>query len=91
MEDPDLGKRAFQVYMRQEGGRITGSLTTRRGSIELKSPLREIGFEGGQLRFTADLQGAVFRFRGMLENTTVTGTIERSGKPPVPFTLQFVE
>jgi hypothetical protein len=91
MDDPDLGKRAFQVHMRQEGGRIAGTLTTWRGSIELRSPLRAIGFEGGQVSFTVDLQGTAYRFRGTLENTTVTGTIERSGKPAVPFTLQFVE
>ena len=91
MEDPDLGKRAFQVHMRQEGGRLAGTLTTCRGSIELRSPLREIGFERGQVSFTADLQGTAFRFRGTLENNTVTGTIERAGKAAVPFTLQFVE
>jgi hypothetical protein len=91
MEDPDLGKRSFQVYMRNEGGHLAGTLTTRRGSIELKSPLRELGFDRGSVRFTADLQGTAFRFRGTLENNTVTGTIERSGKPAVPFTLQFVE
>ena len=41
--------------------------------------------------FTVDLQGTAFRFRGTLENNTVTGTIERAGKPPARFTLQFVE
>jgi hypothetical protein len=91
MDDPDLGKRAFQVHMVQEGGRLAGTLTTRRGSIELRSPLRQIGFESGQVSFTVDLQGTGHRFRGTLENTTVTGTIERSGKAAVPFTLQFVE
>jgi hypothetical protein len=91
MEDPDLGKRAFQVVLRHEGGRLAGTLTTWRGSVELKSPLREIGFERGNVSFTADLQGTAFRFRGTLENNTVTGTIERAGKPGVPFTLQFAE
>jgi hypothetical protein len=91
MEDPALGKRAFQVHMRQEGGRLAGTLTTYSGSIELRSPLREIGFERGQVSFTADLQGTAYRFRGTLENTTVAGTIERTGKAAVPFTLQFVE
>ena len=91
MDDPDLGKRAFQVHMRQEGGRLAGTLTTWRGAIELRSPLREIGFEAGRVSFTVDLQGTAYRFRGTLENTTVTGTIERSGKAAVPFTLQFVE
>ena len=45
MDDPDFGKRAFQVQVRHEGGRLAGTLTTWRGSIELTSPLREIGFE----------------------------------------------
>jgi hypothetical protein len=91
MQDPDLGQRAFQVVLRNEGGRLAGTLTTRRGSIELKSPLRELGFDQGSVRFTADLQGTPFRFKGTLENNTVSGNIERNGKAPVPFTLQFVE
>ncbi|MFI4947018.1 MAG: hypothetical protein ACHP85_27315, partial [Burkholderiales bacterium] len=59
--------------------------------VELRSPLREIGFDAGNVRFTASLQGAAFRFKGTLENNTVTGNIERAGRAPVPFTLQFVE
>lgn len=91
MEDPDLGRRIFQVQMRQEGGRLAGTLTTWRGSIELRSPLREIRFDSGNVSFTADLQGTAFRFRGTLENNTVTGTIDRGAKTGVPFTLQFVD
>jgi hypothetical protein len=91
MEDPDLGKRQFQVAMRQEGARLAGTLTTRRGAVELRAPLRDIAFDRGSLSFTADLQGTAFRFRGTLENNTVTGTIERAGKPGVPFTLLFAE
>ena len=91
MQDPDLGQRAFQVLLRNEGGKLAGTLTTRRGSIELRSPLRELGFEQGNVRFTVDLQGTAYRFKGTLENNTVTGNIERAGKAPVPFTLQFVE
>jgi len=91
MQDPDLGQRAFVVQMRHEGGKLEGTLTTRRGAIELRSPLREIRFDKGELSFTTDLQGTAFRFKGRLENTTVTGTIERTGRAGVPFTLQFVE
>ncbi|HEY7922033.1 MAG TPA: IPT/TIG domain-containing protein, partial [Vicinamibacteria bacterium] len=91
MEDPDLGKRLFTVQLRNDKGKLAGSLTTWRGSVELRSPLREIGFDAGNVRFTASLQGAAFRFKGTLENNTVTGNIERSGRAPVPFTLQFVE
>jgi hypothetical protein len=91
MEDPDLGKRLFTVQLRNDKGKLAGSLTTWRGSVELRSPLREIGFDAGNVRFTASLQGAAFRFKGTLENNTVTGNIERAGRAPVPFTLQFVE
>jgi hypothetical protein len=91
MEDPDLGKRLFTVQLRNDKGKLAGQLTTWRGSVELRSPLRELGFDAGNVRFTADLQGAAFRFKGTLENNTVTGNIERTGKAPVPFTLQFVE
>ena len=91
MEDPDLGKRLFTVQLRSDKGKLAGTLTTRRGAIELRSPLREIGFDAGNVRFTADLQGTAFHFKGTLENNTVTGNIERTGKAPVPFTLQFVE
>jgi len=91
MNDPDFGKRLFNLQLRNEGGKLAGTLTTWRGSVELRSPLREIGFDAGNVRFTADLQGTAFRFKGTLENTTVTGNIERTGKAPVPFMLQFVE
>jgi hypothetical protein len=91
MNDPVFGVRAFQVYLRNEGGKLAGTITTRSGSVELRSPLRELGFDQGNVRFTADLQGTPFRFKGTLENNTVTGNIERTGKAPVPFTLQFVE
>jgi len=91
MEDPDLGKRLFTVQLRQEGNRLAGTLTTMRGSIELRSPVRDASFSSGTLAFTVSLQGTSYRFKGTLENNTVTGTIERSGKAGVPFTLQFVE
>ena len=59
--------------------------------IELRSPLRELGFDQGSVRFTADLQGTAFRFKGTLESNTVTGNIERTRQGAGPFTLQFVE
>jgi hypothetical protein len=43
------------------------------------------------MRFTADQQGTAYRFKGTLEGNAVNGTIERAGKPPAKFTLQFVE
>jgi hypothetical protein len=90
VEDPDLGTRRFQIELRAEGGRLSGTITTWRGSIALVAPLRNIGFDRGSVRFTADLQGAANEFKGTLEGNTVTGTVTRPGKA-APFTLQFVE
>jgi hypothetical protein len=91
IEDPDLGQRRFELLLRTESGRLAGNLTTWRGKIELKAPVRDIGFERGNVRFTADLQGTAYQFKGTLEGNVVTGTIERAGRPPARFTLQFVE
>ena len=91
IEDPDQGTRGFELQMRTEGGRLAGTLTTWRGGVELKAPVRDIGFDRGSVRFTVDQQGTAYRFKGTLEENTVTGTIERAGKPPASFTLRFVE
>ena len=91
IEDPDLGTRRFELQLRGEGGRLAGTLTTWRGKIEVKAPVRDIGFDRGSVRFTVDQQGTAYRFKGTLEGNTVTGAIERAGKAPASFTLTFVE
>jgi hypothetical protein len=91
MEDPDLGTRRFELQLRSEGGRLAGTLTTWRGRIEVKAPVRDIGFDRGNVRFTVDQQGTAYHFKGTLEGNIVTGTIERAGKSPAKFTLEFVE
>lgn len=91
IEDPDLGTRRFQLQLRSEGGRLGGELTTWRGKVELKAPVREAGFDHGSLRFTVDQQGTTYRFKGQLEGNTVTGAIERPGKAPVRFTMQYLD
>jgi hypothetical protein len=91
IEAPDLGQRRFELLLRTEGGRLVGTLTTVRGGIAVRANVRDIGFERGNVRFTADQQGTAYHFKGTLEGSRVTGTIERAGKPPAQFTLQFVE
>ncbi|MGE5126611.1 MAG: IPT/TIG domain-containing protein, partial [Betaproteobacteria bacterium] len=89
IEDPDHGTQSFQAQLRADSGRLSGTITTRSGSIEVRTPLRELAFERGSVRFTADLQGAPHRFKGALDGNTVTGTVERPGKPALPFTMQY--
>ncbi len=91
IEDPDLGTRRFELLVRSEGGRLAGTVTTWQGPIEVKAAARDIGFDRGSVRFTADQQGTAYRFKGTLEGNTVTGTVERAGKPPARFNLRFVE
>jgi hypothetical protein len=91
IEDPDRGAQAFQAQLRSDSGRLAGTISTWAGSIEVQTPLRDVGFEHGSVRFTADLQGTPHRFKGTLDRNTVSGTVERSGKPALPFTMQFVE
>ena len=82
IQDPDLGDRPFSVQIRSEGGRLAGTITTSAGGIDLRAPLRDLGFDRGSVRFTADLQGAAYRFKGTLDGNTVNGTIDRPGRPP---------
>ncbi len=89
--DPDRGDSRFRLNLRIEEGRLAGTITTWQGRIEVTSQLREVAFEGGSLRFTAPLQGAQNRFTGALQGNTVTGSIERPGRPPARFTLDYSE
>jgi IPT/TIG domain/FHA domain len=91
IEDPEFGTRRFEVELRNEGGRLAGTLTTWSRDLALRAALRNIGFDHGDVRFTVDLQGAANDFRGTLDGNTVTGTVERRGKAAGSFTLQFVE
>jgi hypothetical protein len=91
IQDPDLGDRPFSVQIRSEAGRLAGTITTSAGGIDLQAPLRELGFDRGSVRFTADLQGAAYRFKGTLDGNAVNGTIDRPGRPPAKFALQFAE
>jgi hypothetical protein len=91
VQDPDLGERRFSIALRSEGGRLGGTITTGQGAVQLTAPLRDVGFDRGSVRFTADLQGTSYRFKGTLEGNAVTGTIERTGRSPARFTLQFAE
>jgi hypothetical protein len=91
IQDPDRGDRRFAVELRLDGKGVSGAMTTWRGSIELSSPLRDISFSRGTLKFTADLQGTPHRFEGVLEEETISGAAERQGRAPAPFTLQYAQ
>ncbi len=91
VQDPELGDRRIAIEIRAEGGRLGGTITTGQGAVQLRAPLRDVAFDRGSVRFTADLQGTAYRFKGTLEGNSVSGTIDRAGKPPARFTLQYAE
>jgi hypothetical protein len=91
IEDPDLGTRRFEFLVRSENGRLAGTVTIWQGPIEVRAAARDIGFDRGSVRFTADQQGAAYRFKGTLEGNAVTGTVDRPGRAPARFNLRFVE
>jgi len=91
VQDPELGDRPISIEIRSEGGRLGGTITTGQGAVQLRAPLRDVGFDRGSVRFTADLQGTAYRFKGTIEGNAVSGTIDRAGKPPAKFTLQYAE
>ena len=53
--------------------------------------MRDASFDHGSVRFTVDQQGTAHHFKGQLEGNTVSGTIERSGKAPVRFSMQYLD
>ena len=91
IDDPDVVAKSFSARIQSNGAGLGGNLTTWAGSIEVRSPLRDVSFARGELRFTAMLQGKAYRFKGAVERSHVKGSIEREGKPPLPFTMEYGE
>jgi len=91
INDPDTGTRRFEVLIEVADKGVTGSMKTWRGSIQLGSPLRDITFSRGTVRFTIDLQGKVHRFEGTLADNSISGTATREGRAPASFTLEYAE
>ena len=91
LEDPDTGSYRFETRFELEGKGLKGSFTAGRGKIEARSPLREISFRQGTLRFTVDLRGTALEFEGILDDTTISGAARQPGRSSAPFTLQYME
>jgi hypothetical protein len=72
------GARKFEIRVRFEGARLTGTLTTQAGSLEMRAPLRDVGYEKGTLRFVVDLAGSPRLFSGTLQADSIDGSIQRT-------------
>jgi hypothetical protein len=86
--------RDVQVRFKYEGTRLTGSLSSRRGSLDMNTPLKDVVLDKGAIRFAVDLSGAALTFKGTVQGDQMTGTAARSGAPAATagsFSLKFVE
>ena len=78
MEEGGGGRRKVQVRLRFEGAKLTGTLTTQAGSIEMRAPLRDITYERGTLRFVVDLSGSPRVYSGPVQADSIEGVISRA-------------
>jgi hypothetical protein len=86
--------RPLALSLRADGNRLTGTLSTQVGSIEMQAPLRELTFDKGTLRFVVDLLGSPRVFSGAVQGDVIGGTISRTtgDKAAVGrFTLKYAE
>jgi hypothetical protein len=87
--------RDIQVRLKSEGSRLSGTLTSTAGTVTLDSPLRDVAFEKGTLRFKADVTGSPRQFSGTVATDTIQGTIQRSSGAKAAqsgsFSLKYVE
>jgi hypothetical protein len=87
--------RTLQVRLTAAGTKLAGTLSSTAGSVKLDSPLRDVAYDKGTLRFRADIAGATRLFSGSVATDAITGTVQRdaAGKasPSGSFSLKYVE
>jgi hypothetical protein len=85
--------RGIRVVLRYEGSRLAGTLSTRSGRVEMNTPLKNVAFDKGELRFAVDIAGAALVFRGKVAGVAIDGSIQKGADkgPTGSFSLKFVE
>jgi hypothetical protein len=94
MEESGSGEKGIQVRLRLDGKQLAGGLTTRAGGLSVESPLKEIVYDKGTLRFILLVGGTPRHFAGTIVGDTITGTIHLGAntKDAVGrFSLKYVE
>jgi hypothetical protein len=93
MADSD-GERTIEMQFQVDGGRLSGSLTTKTGGIAVRTPLQQVTYEKGALKFLLASGGGTRQFRGALDGATLAGSIfkDAAAKDAVGrFSLRYVE
>jgi hypothetical protein len=87
-------ERSVEVQFQVDGGRLVGSLSTNTGKIAMGTPLQQVTYEKGVLKFLVPSGGGTRLFRATLEGGTLVGVIfkDAAGKDAVGrFNLRYVE
>ncbi len=87
-------ERSIEVQLQVDGGHLGGSLTTKTGGIAVRTPLQQVTYEKGLLKFVTASGGGTRQFRGALEGGTLAGSIfkDAAAKDAVGrFSLRYVE
>ncbi|HUG52309.1 MAG TPA: IPT/TIG domain-containing protein, partial [Vicinamibacteria bacterium] len=87
-------ERRIEVRLQVDGGELAGSLTTRRGALQVRTPLQQVTYDKGQLKFVTATGGSTRQFRGTLQGASLSGGIFKDGTARDAvgtFTLRYVE
>ena len=87
-------ERSIEVRLEVDGGRLAGSLTSKTGAIAMRTPLQQVTYDKGLLKFLATSGGGIRQFRGNLDGSTLSGSIykDAGAKDPIGrFSLRYVE
>jgi pSer/pThr/pTyr-binding forkhead associated (FHA) protein len=96
MDESGVGSKGITLRLSVQGGKLTGGLTTRSGSLAAEVPLKDVAYERGSasLHFVL-VSGAQPRyFAGTLQGDTIAGTIRSNAtaKDAVgQFSVKYVE
>jgi hypothetical protein len=93
MQDTEA-ERGVEVLFQVDGGRLAGSIATKTGGIAMRTPLQQVSYEKGVLKFLVASGGGTRLFRATVEGGALVGIIfkDAAGKDAVGrFNLRYVE
>jgi hypothetical protein len=67
-------ERGIELQLQVEGGHLAGSLTSKSGALAVRTPLQQITYDKGLLKFVTVSGGATRQFRGTLDGSTLAGS-----------------
>jgi hypothetical protein len=91
--DEPAGPRKVRVQIRLQGSRLSGTLTTTMGPLDMDTPIEQLSYEKGKIRFVSRMAGQTYDFKGALLEGQLAGTFhpENGTETLGRFTLSFVE